>query len=110
MFYIVRIMNGTFNSAEDFKSKQLWTIINEVQEPLDFDIDVIHNPSLNQVAITMSGSDVDTLKNINSTQFDEVVRQRAQTEIEGHRYRNVASILTFTTTDSFNEWKATFTA
>lgn len=108
MHYIVRNLNKDYTSIDDFKSNQLYTIINEVEGPLDITTEVVHNPKTNKIAISIAHSDYTTLKQINSNQLDEVIRQRVVNETG--RARNVSSVDVYSSDEAYNAWKTTFTS
>ena len=108
MHYIVRNLNADYASIDDFKSNQLYTIINEVEGPLDITTEVLHNPSTNKIAISIAHSNYTTLKEINSNQLDEVIRQRVVNETG--RARNVASVDVYSSDEAYNTWKTAFTS
>ena len=107
MHYIVRNLNKDYTSIDDFKSNQLYTIINEVEGPLDITTEVLHNPTTNKIAISIANSEYARLKEIN-TQLDMTVRQRVVNETGSAR--NVASVDVYSSDEAYNAWKTTFTS
>ena len=108
MHYIVRNLNKDYTSIDDFKSNQLYTIINEVEGPLDITTEVLHNPTTNKIAISIAHSNYTTLKKINTNQLDLIVRQRVVNETGATR--NVASVEVYSSDEAYNSWKTAFTA
>jgi len=107
MHYIVRNLSRDYDSADDFKSTQLYTIINEVEGPLDITTEVLYNPSTKKIAVSIANSDYARLKEIN-TQLDLTVRQRVVNETGSSR--NVASIDVYNIEEEYNTWKTDFTS
>jgi len=107
MHYIVRNLNKDYTSIDDFKSNQLYTIINAVEGPLDITTEVLHNPTTNKIAISIANSEYARLKEIN-TQLDMTVRQRVVNETGSAR--NVASVDVYSSDEAYNAWKTTFTS
>jgi len=107
MNYIIRHINGTFDSLDAFKSTQLWTIINETEGPLDITTEALHNPKTNTIAVSIANSDMANLKTHNGG-LDETVRQKVNAA--GLRNRNVANVDTKTNDTDYNTWKTDFTS
>jgi hypothetical protein len=107
MHYIVRNLSRDYDSADDFKSTQLYTIINEVEGPLDITTEVLYNPSTKKIAVSIANSEYARLKEIN-TQLDMTVRQRVVNETGSAR--NVASIDVYNIEEEYNTWKTNFTS